>query len=263
MDDGPGLAELQRWMIGYLRNEASDLEVDQLVFPSATLTATGRMDLYRRGYELRLLECLQAMHPALRHLLGDEAFDAFALDYLAACAPSGYTLTRLNEGFAGHLATTRPHHESWPDLLIDIVRFERAFLEVYDGEGAEGEIVAGAACAPGDRSVVTVEAVPCLRLFRSRYPVGDYVCAVRRGQSPTLPTPRDTYLALVRRNYVVDLVDLAPDQFAALAMLTEGADSNEAARAAGVSARLVLEWIAGWADSGVFRRVVPRGVPCS
>src|SRR5438046_8851204 len=74
-------------------------ELDRVVRPSSKLTAEQRLDLYHRGYRLRLLESLRAVHPVLRHALGTELFDAFALEYLQACPSRSYTLFRLGEGF--------------------------------------------------------------------------------------------------------------------------------------------------------------------
>jgi hypothetical protein len=280
MDDEPGLADLQRWMVGLVSDAPGEVvfEVDRVVAPSATLTPGERLDLYRQSYRIRLLESLRDMHPALRHLLGPELFDAFALDYLAARPPTSYTLFRLDEGFAAHLEATRPDRDSlatgreaWPDLLIDVVRFERAFLEVYDGPGVEGETLVSSRDVPGETlppPAVTVEPVPCLRLLRSRYPVGDYVRAVRRGEQPPLPDPRPTHLALVRRDYSVELLRLTAPSYAALEALLGGVDSTEAARASNSTPGAVLGWIAVLADQGLFRRVfvlepLRKGIRCS
>jgi hypothetical protein len=274
-------------MIGRLAGSGGGepaLDLERVVAPSATQTSAERFDLYRRGYHLRLLECLRAMHPALRHALGDELFDGFAHDYLAARPPGTYTLARLDEGFAAHLSDTRPDHdlpatarEPWPDFLVDVVRFERAFLEVYDGEGVEGRPIAcseDVPCGSGRPALgapVVVDPVPCLRMLHSRYPVGEYVLAVRRDERPGLPVPRPTWLALVRRDFVVEVVPLGADSFIALTALLEGADSVHAAAAAGRSEETIRGWVASWADRGLFSRVrqldhVPtsrRGVPCS
>lgn len=268
MPDQPALADLQQWMLGAVCDPgtAAAPEVDRMIAPSPTLTARECMDLYRRGYRMRLLECLQAMHPALRHLLGAELFDGFALDYLAVRPSTSYTLFDLDAGLAAHLAATRPASptERWPELIIDVVRFERAFLEVYDGEGVEGQVVASSLDVPAylpPAAVLEATAVPCLRMLRSEYPVGDYVLAVRRGERPSLPPPRPTYLALVRRDFVVQVVPLAADSYAALQQLLAG---NGTARRLD-DAR--LDWIAAWADQGMFKEVrvlepVQRGTPC-
>ncbi len=238
-------------MLGVLRGDGP-VDACGRITPSATLTADERLGLYRRGYRLRLLESLRGMHPALRHLLGDEVFDAFALDYLQARPPASYTLFDLDAAFASHLAATRPtSDEAWPDLVIDVVRFERAFLEVYDGAGPEGAAIASAAdLVPG--APASVVAVPGVRLLRSRYPVGDYVLAVRRGEAPPPPRPASTHLALLRRDWVVTLVPLTAESHAALEELLAGATAPPG-----------HPWLAAWADAGLFREIrTSRRVPC-
>ena len=262
----PGLADLQRWMIGALHGDEDGPPVDiGVLAPSPTMTALQCLDVYRHGYRLRLLECLRAMHPGLLHLAGEELFDAFALDYLAARPPRSYSLSRLGDGFADHLAATRPdrdapdaEREVWPDLLIDVVRFEGAFLEVYDGPGVEGGRAVSSTDVPIDPDgarLVGVSGVPCLRMLRSRFPVGEYVCAVRRGEQPSMPAPRPTYEALVRRNYVVELLPLTAASSRILETLLAGADVAQAADACGTTERQVLGLIRSWADRGLFSEV--------
>ena len=264
MSTAPDLAQLQGWMVDALCGTEGGpvLDAGEVLLPSPTMSPHERLDLYRRSYLIRLLDCLREMHPALRHLLGDELFDAFALDYLAARPPTSYTLFDLDAGFADHLAATRPDEgpaaEPWPELLIDVVRFERAFLEVYDGPGVEGQAVPtaedvrkAAAAAAG----VVVSPAPCARLLRSRYPVGDYVLAVRRDGRADVPLPAPTCLALVRRNYVVTLVPVADRSYDALAALFAGASSIQAAPVGGTDHGTVLRWIAAWADQGLFATI--------
>jgi hypothetical protein len=258
------LAGIQRWMIDALRGAAPDPV--GVILPSPTLSAGARLDLYRRSYLNRLVESLREMHPALRHLLGDEVFDAFALDYLQTRPPSSYTLFELDAGLAGHLAATRPDDEAWPDLIIDVVRFERAFLEVYDGPGLEGRALPQAAdvlAVPSGASI-TVTPVPCARLLRSRYPVGDYVLAVRRGEAPAIPgpSPEPACVALVRRDYAVKVVPVAGAAYGVLAALVAGTGSAAAAAAAGTGHATVRQWIAAWADHGLFATLSVKGPPC-
>ena len=261
MSTDADLAQLQGWMIDAVcGTEVSNaLEADQVILPSPRMSPEERLDLYRRSYLIRLLDCLREMHPALRHLLGGELFDAFALDYLAARPSRSYTLFELDAGFADHLAASRPDDgptaEPWPELLIDVVRLERAFLEVYDAPGVEGQAIPSASDVPASPAGIGVSPVPCARLVRSRYPVGDYVFAVRRGEHPDVPLPAPTCLALVRRDYAVTLVPMADRSYDALATLLAGASSIQAARAVGTNHRTVLQWIAAWADQGFFTAI--------
>jgi hypothetical protein len=211
-----------------------------LVRGSVRLSADDRLELYRRSYRRRLIESMRALHPALRHALGDAVFDAFAADYLEAHPPRGYTLGRLGAAFADHLAATRPDgDEQWPGFVIDLARIEWAFFEVYEGPGTEGS-------AP-DPQASRFEPSPCLRLLRSDHPVGAYLRAVRRGRRPELPGPATTFTALGRRDYAVTLVDLGARQYDALAA---------GAPIAGAPAEL-----RAWADAGLIRPIRPEAVP--
>jgi hypothetical protein len=212
------LAHVQRWMQAVITHPdgvAEGVSVERLediVRGSSRLPARERLELYSRDYHLRLLDCLRSSHPALRELLGEELFDAFALDYLRACPPHGYTLGRLGAGFAEHLDRTRPADAEWATLIVELARVERAFAEVYDGPGVEGERILGPDALPRESDPwwlqARLEPVPCLRLLHSRFPVGAYLSAVRAGEQPATPRARESFIALCRTNWVVTVTEL-------------------------------------------------------
>lgn len=134
--------------------------------------------IYRNAYRERLLQTLQAMFPALRHALGAELFDAFALDFIASDPPRGYTLERLARQFPLHLERTRPD-EPWAAFIIELAALEAAFRELYDA-------------APHESRELTFT-----------YPVSEYLTAVRNGESPELPKPRAEQVLVMRAGYRV------------------------------------------------------------
>lgn len=255
MPDAPLLATGQAWLQGVIVDaDAPDglLQAEMLFAPSSRLSTADRLAIHQRGYRGRLLECLRAMHPALRHALGDGLFDGFALDYLASHPSTGRTLASLDEGWVAHLEATRPDaacdgadRESWPDFLVDLARLERAFNDVFDGPGAEGEpLLTTEDIAVGVRLI----AVPSLRLLATRYPVGPYQRAVRRGERPSLPGPAAGFLAVCRHDWVVTLTELTPGQHAVLAAVLDGeglVDDQVPAT--------TLTWLRAFATQGFFR----------
>jgi hypothetical protein len=248
----PELHSVQTWMLAAMTapDAPEREEAGAMVRSTPSLGAAERIALYRRGYRARLVECMRATHPALRHVLGDELFDSFALDYLAASPSRSYTLTELGAGFPDHLEATRPEgDELWPEFVVDLARLERAFHEVYEGEGTEGEE------PPGHGAVL--EPAPCLRLLRSRFPVGDYLLAARRGEAPELPPPRDTWIALARRDYVVTVTELDEPGHAVLEALLAGASAEQAAQAADLASEEMRLRMRDWAGRGFFRAVRP------
>jgi hypothetical protein len=308
----PALRDLQGWLQTVIRHPGgvaaavdsrearSWLSVapgalDDVVRPSASMTAEQRLALYARSYQLRLLECMRELHPALHYALGPMLFDDFTLDYLQANASTSYTLFELDRGFADHLRATRPEladgEEPWPSFLVDLARLERLFLEVYDGPGVEAVETGPAAPAnrwhrprcdvnllakhgwslsvgsgelpaelPPGWAEATVCVVPCLKLLVSPYPVGRYLLAVRGNEQPTLPPPQPCFLVLNRRGYTVVLHELEADAYHLLDALVTGAPLAQAAAGAGIA--LVEAWqaIRNWAAHGYFRAIGPAGL---
>jgi hypothetical protein len=246
-------------------------KLDAVVRSSCRLSAGQRLELYHRSHQMRLLEVMRVGYPGLRHLLGSELFDDFALDYLRARPSRSYTLHRLGEGFADHLAATRPDAdgppEAWPSMMVDLARLERVFAEVYDGPGVEGERVPGASDLPLEPDAAwldgTVEPVRCLRLRRSSFPAGAYLSAVRRGEDPPVPVPEAGFVAVSRRDYVVTMTPLEARQYRLLERLVGGARVGVAASAAGIACLESWRLVREWADSAFFASLAPSATATS
>ncbi|MEX2980957.1 DNA-binding domain-containing protein [Streptomyces sp. C36] len=201
-DEAPALAAVQRWMQAVILDPTGE-DPGHTITASSRLSARERLLVHQRGYRLRLLECMRTLHPGSVHLLGRQIFDQFALNYLDAHPSRSPTLAGLSERFAGHLGRTRPdavagaEREAWIDLLIDLIRFERAFTEVLDGPGPEND----------------ASPAPPARLFRACAPVHTYLAAVHRGDDPAPPEQRPVRLALIRRDFTVVTRELSPGAY--------------------------------------------------
>ncbi|MEU5990029.1 DNA-binding domain-containing protein [Spirillospora sp. NPDC047418] len=235
------LAGIQSWMhAAILDPDGPAGDAARVVTASARLTARERLAIYWRGYRLRLLESMRGLHPGLVRLLGRDVFDGFALDYLDAHPPRAYTLFRLDEGFAAHLAETRPDGaEHWPDMIIDLARFERAVTEATEAPGTEDGVPPGTG----------LRAVPCLRLLRLTWPAHEYLAAVREGADPPLPAPRPVHLAVSRRDYALVVRELGPRPFAALDTLARG----------GAAGPVPAGWLRKWTGLGFLTRAERLG----
>ncbi|QXJ22198.1 putative DNA-binding domain-containing protein [Actinomadura graeca] len=257
MPEPSELALLQRWMQeAILDADAAADDVEETLTASSTLNARQRLGIYWRGYRLRLLETMRGMHPGLTHLLGEEMFDRFALDYLDARPSRAYTLSRLDEGFTDHLSTTRPDAgdpEGWPDLIIDLARLERIAGEVIDGPGTEDGPLLRPADLPGGAALRCVRLVPapCLHLPDFAFPVNEYLAAVRRGEDPAPPPPRPVRLAVHRRDYRVTTRELDPAAHRALRALAGGATVGAALGGTPEAA----DRLRRWTDLGYFAAV--------
>lgn len=185
------LAGLQHWLQTAITHPAGDAVDEEhaaaVLTRSARQTAQERLAVYQRAYRLRLLGCLRSCYPALRHLLGQDAFDVLAAGYFEAVPPSSYSLGHFTQAFPRYLIQGRPdverpaeQRDAWVDLVLDLACFEQLFAEVYQA----------------------VEPDPCRRLS-CRYPVHTYAVAVACGQDPAPPTAMPVLLTLRRPGHTV------------------------------------------------------------
>lgn len=287
--DASELARIQRWFQGVISNPdgvaaGADSPEAQQEFPSAThplesiLTGSSKLDpadriaVYANAYFARLVECLGEVFPILKRTLGVEGFDSFAVEYLKRNPSRSYTLHRLGEKFPEYLATTRPPREDpdtpdFADFLVDLARFELLLYEVFDGPGIEqGPRLDPARLAELDGPVAETARLlpaPCLRLFRSEFPVSDFYTVAREtaegdngSDELEFPTPEESFVAITRCNYVVRRLPLEPEEFALLQELMAGAPLNpsleRAAERDGLSETRISRWFARWAAEDLF-----------
>ncbi len=275
----PELARLQRWLQAAIVEPAAAAKtstvveaVEDVVTASPTQSAAERLAIYQHSYLARLLECLRAVFPALRHALGEPLFDRFAADYLVRHPPASYTLAMLAVHFPHYLTSTRPDAElpaeeraPWADFLVDLATLELAFQEVYDGEGLEDQppppVDEVVALPPAELLAVRFAAAPSLRLFAFGSPVHEYLTAARRGEHPALPQPRPTALAVARRDWRVRFHALFPQQHALLSALASGQTLGEGVAAASlppwdaIDPAVLRGWLRGWMEERFFARV--------
>jgi hypothetical protein len=290
------LTQIQRWLQAVITHPdgveagmASDAarseidvspdRVEEVVDRSERRTSVERLEVYANAYYARLLECLRDEYPALLHAAGEEVFDGLAFGYLQAYPSQSYTLGDLSRRFARYLEETRPTDEdeadagagpSWPEFLIDLVRLERCYSDVFDGPGAERMSLLDAAAlkdlSPEAWMQARLVTVPCLRLLPLRFPVHEYATAVREKTDPDLPEPTPTWLAVSRINYVVRRWTLSPVQFELLAALIEGQSVGAAIERAAILAvesgesveglaASLRDWFAEWSSAGFFQAV--------
>ena len=289
MNDEPDdLIRIQRWMQAVITHPsgvragiASDAarqgidtrfeDVEKIVSRSRALTGAEALMIYGRSYHARLLECFRAEFPCVLHALGDGLFTDFVIEYLKNYPPRSYTLHDLAKNFPRFLAETRPdasaplaERETWPDFIIDLATLERTFIEVFDGPGSEGQLLASAGQIRGlddERfAQLRLAAVPCLRLLAFRYPVLAYFNAVREKKEPEMPAPSDAFLAVNRMSYRIHFSPLSSAQYRVLASMMAGLSIAEAlTNAADVTghdrdwlAARMRTWLRDWVDGGFF-----------
>jgi hypothetical protein len=280
------LLRIQRWMMDVITHpdgvltgidssaanaqiEVSSKEVQSVILPSRSQTSIERLEVYANAFYSRLLECMRTSFPALVFALGDETFDAFSFGYLQQYPPHSYTLNALSEHFIDYLEATRPADDrsgvagpNWTDFVIDLARLELTFDLVFDGPGVEDTPISSdwINAMDADRWEQTrLQPVPCLRLLKLHYPVSTYYTAWRRSESPQIPSPQPTFLAITRRDYIVRRHELAECEYHLLGKLIGGqsvgdaiADISQEYDDVDQFAKLLRSWFTRWGSLEFF-----------
>jgi hypothetical protein len=256
------LRSTQAWMLTAITHPhgvvagPNSQRIDDLILPSPQQSAAERLAVYSSAYFARLLEVLRELFPCLRDAVGDEVFEQFAVGYLQQHPPTSYTLHRLADRFAEFLDATRPAAEAALAFVVDLARLEHAIDLVFDDAGPEDSAIPSEPAA-GHRPLVLV---PGFRLLAFRYPVSSYFTAWKRGGSQAWPEPREEFIALFRREYVVRRHELSRVQFDLLTELAAGRALDDALSsvamlssvATPLDADEVRQWFTAWSASGLF-----------
>lgn len=231
----------------------------RLVTPSSTLSALERLDIYRRSYQARLIECLADDYPVLQGTLGEETFEDLCRAYIAK-HPS--TEPSLN-GFGRHMAAVcRNHPLPDADFAADLAALEWAVVLAIHAPTAPP-------LTAQDLARVAIESWPEIRLVPNPslgvhafdYPVSAYLSARRRGEAAAVPAPRQCSVAVYRTEQSVWRLELSPSMVTLVASLSRGETLGDslslvAAQLDGVpeaeAAQNVTAWFSHAVSSGLF-----------
>jgi len=166
--------------------------VGKIVKPNDRLTSFERLEIYNRMYWFRVLDSLYEDCPGLRAVLGDRKFIRMAEAYLIRYPSRSFTLrnlpARLEKFLREEPRWTRPHTA----LCLDLVRFEWAQVEVYDG--AALPLFTTDDLLDADPAKLRLALQPYLQLLELDHPVDDFLIAIKkreallRGDASNAPT---------------------------------------------------------------------------
>ena len=250
----------------------SSSELGLVIQPSRQMTSHDRLQIYQRAYFSRLIECMRVQYPSVHRALGDETFDAMAFGYLVQSPSQSHTLATLGHAFPAFLVAMRPPAEDeakldFADFLIDLANVEWAYGEVFHGSGPEVEESLSSRelsdLSPDEFADSHLIPHESLRLMKFRFPVHEYVTAVRNDADPLTPEARDGYLVIHRREYVVRRSEITREQFILLSSITQGKTVGDALRALWEASpgkgqpltQSVREWFQDWSRMLLFRGV--------
>jgi hypothetical protein len=221
------LRDQQRWFAAIVstpQTEPAPVDEDsarRLIKPSSTLSAAARIDIYRRGYHARLIECLIDDYPVLQHALGEDAFEALCRAYIAAHPSSAPSLNYFGRHMS-ELCRSQPLPA--PGFAADLATLEWAIVLCIHAPTASVIDLADVSKVPPERwpgARFTLN--PTLRILHLAYPANSYLQDYRQRRSPTVSGPRSTVVAVYRTGRSVWRLELEPTLVTLLESLRGGA----------------------------------------
>jgi hypothetical protein len=266
------LDRVQRWMqevvvhpgtvdeaIASARADLPPERLADVVRPSRTLAPNERLGIYHGMYLLRMEEALETDYPALGHFLRPDGFRRLVRDYVGSFPSRSYTLNRLGDHLPEFvLAAPGLRHRGF---CHDLARLELAMTEVFDEVETPPLSAEAVAAVPPERwAEVRLRPIAALRLLALRYPVSAYVDSMdRKAHRHASPRRKDAWLAVFRRDYRVQRLELSRPAYDLLSDLAAGRLLGEAVTAAarrrGSGAARETElyrWFRQWMASGMF-----------
>jgi hypothetical protein len=245
-----GLREEQLWFARAVMTGAALDQVGQRLTAGPKLGPLERLDVYRRGYEARLVECLADDYPVLERALGEEPFAALCRAYVARHPSEAPNLN----AYGRHMA------EVCPGFAADLARLEWAIVEVIHEPAGAPLTLEDLAAVPAE-GWATARLVPsrAVRILTLDYPANDYFQAVREGNTPPLPERAPSATAVYRSGHAVWRMGLTPTMHRVLDALVAGELLEAALALAGDEPpEQVTAWFREWVSGGLFVGVEAR-----
>ncbi len=266
-----GLRDEQTWFArAVMRSEeapaaVSSSEANRVLTAGPRLGALDRLEVYRRSYHARLIECLADDYSVLQTALGESDFEKLCRAYIARHPSEGPSLNFFGRRFESFCRDEAPAPFPLRHFAADLAALEWAIVEVIHAPSSEPLTLEGLREVPIE-AWASARLVPnsAFRLLSFVNPVNGYFQAVRDGTMPAIPSPRPSATVVYRSGPTVWRMDLTVPMFEVLSGLVSGETLSAALSRAAASfgaideqeaSQRVLTWFRDWVGSGLFGRV--------
>lgn len=234
----PTLHDLQRWVqdvtshpdgvlkgvraAGSAKTSLKGRALNQVIGRSKNLSAAERIGVYAGMYFGRLVDCLRNDYPVLLKILGEDAFEDLARDFVIKYPSRSFTLNKLGAKMPAYILKAIPVKQNRA-FLFDVAQVERAIEEVFDApEEKPLNMDSLLSIKPEKWLAMTLQVSQALRLFACKYPVNDFIEAAKTGDTPEIPKRGKSWLAVYRNNYSVWRLNIDHWQYEMLNALQRG-----------------------------------------
>jgi hypothetical protein len=253
------LSEAQRWLFRIV-TDPRGLDVapaDAARIRHGGLDAAERLAIYHRAYTARLVECLTDDYPALRHALGEPAFERLCREFIRDVPPPAVTLNTYGAPFTAYC---RGRIEAWASFAADLASVEWAIVEAIHAEDTFQITPEDLSDLEGSWDRARFIPNASLRILELDYPVNAFLRAFHAGDAgdaPALPAREPSALAVCRRGPDVYRLPVALCLLPVLRALVSATALGEALGTADPEdEELLASAFRDWIAHGLFARVV-------
>lgn len=123
------LVEEQHWLQQAILLENTDSQVlNERIKPKVNFSPEAQLGVYINAYKYRLFDVVYEDYPALKHYLGDEAYEVLLWQYIQSCRSDHYNIARFSLGLPDFVSKTMPKDRFAFELSI----LEATILRVFD-----------------------------------------------------------------------------------------------------------------------------------
>lgn len=136
------LREIQEYFQAYMLS-GDERIVDQI--SSEIAPVKNRLDIYRNGYFLRLLDVIEKDFPCLKQIQGEELFNKIGREYIDAYTSDHFSVCYFNRHFSTFLRESKQD-----EFYAELADFEWALTRVLDAADGQLVVMDDLATIPGD-----------------------------------------------------------------------------------------------------------------
>lgn len=245
-------AEQQRLQAAILQGR--DEMPDAWIRDKADFAAADQLAVYINGYRARLLEVVREDYPALRHYLGDAAFDALLERFVEETPSTHFNIGRYALQLPAFVKGALPADAA----AQDICRLETALAQLADAPETPPLDAADIAhLTPEDLMAARLLPRAALQLMSFDCDASAYYGAVMREEAPQAVAATPTYLAVFRHDDAMWRAELDADEHGFLQKLFAGHSIGAALSDMDEDAAAKLSaWFSRWMHQHFLTRIV-------
>lgn len=182
------LRELQEQFQTYVYQKKTEIK-DKIV-NAPQISVEERVEIYREGYYLRLIDILAREFSALKNFLGKEKFDALCHEYIDAYPSTHFSVRTYGKNMVSFL-TNRPNTDP---LHVELAKFEWPFGKVIDAPDGPQLCVEDLGTIPPEGwATLRLEFHPSMEMISLHYNTPEIWQALFNNNPDEFPVPEQVH----------------------------------------------------------------------